>query len=337
MNDITITRRAALLGAAGLLATPAVARAQGMTLRFSHTDSAVGSRQAAAERFAARVRELTGGRVNVQVFHSGQLANDPRAVEQLQLGGIDFTVTAPGTYAQHHRLLNLNGLPYLVDSYEQGWALYDQGRWIQQQYAALIPRGMRILSTWEAGFRSFTTRTPLATPADARGQNMRIFPNEMIRWIIEAFGFSPVVLPVTEVYLAIQQGTVIGQENPIDTIYSLRFTEVAPHLTMTQHVYSPLPLSMAERTWQRLPAADRDHVMQAAQEASQFSRNAVREAEAGQIREMEGRGARVARPDIAPWRAAVQPVYQRARGAYGAEVDALLAEAETVRRERPSG
>jgi tripartite ATP-independent transporter DctP family solute receptor len=333
---IITTRRAAMLAGIATLATPMVARAQGVTLRFSHTDGPTGSRQDAAELFARRVRELTGGRVTVNVFHSGQLANDPRAVEQLQLGGIDFTVTAPGTYAAHHRPLNLSALPYLVDTYEQGWALYDEGRWLQGQFAQLVPKGLRIMATWEAGFRSFTTKTPLATPADTRGQRMRIFPNDMIRWIMEAMGWNPVVLPVTEVYLAIQQGTVIGQENPVDTIHSLRFFEVAPHVTLTQHVYSPILLSVAERTWQRLSPADREHVAAAARESSASSRQAVRQAEAGQLRDMESKGARVTRPDIAPWRTAVQPVYERARQAYGAEVDAFLAEGEAVRRARPA-
>jgi len=331
-----ITRRTGLLAGAGLLASPPVARAQGITMRFSHTDGGTGSRQAAAERFAGRIRELTGGRITVQVFHSGQLANDPRAIEQLQLGGIDFTVSGTGSYAPHQRSLNLTALPFLVDTYEQGWALYDEGRWIKAQFDQLPAKGLRILSTWEAGFRSFTTRAPLNSPADARGLRMRVFPNDMIRWIMEAIGFSPVVLPVTEVYLAIQQGTVIGQENPVDTIHSLRFYEVAPHITLTQHVYSPIPLAMAERSWQRLSPADREHVMTAAREAATFSRNAVREAEAGQLREMEGRGARVNRPNIAPFRESVQSVYTRAREVYGAEVDAILAEAEAIRRARPA-
>ncbi len=331
---MTNTRRTIMLASAGILAAPAIARAQAITMRFSHTDSGTGSRQAAAERFSTRLRDLTGGRINVQVFHSGQLANDPRAIEQLQLGGIDFTVSAPGSYAPHHRPLNLTALPFLVDTYEQGWALYDESRWIAAQFAQLPARGLRMIATWEAGFRSFTTRAPLNSPADARGLRMRVFPNDMIRWIMEAIGFNPVVLPVTEVYLAIQQGTVIGQENPIDTIHALRFYEVAPHITMTQHVYSPLPLAMAERSWQRLNAADREHVMTAAREAAAFSRNAVREAEAGQLREMESRGARINRPAIGPFRDAVQSVYTRAREAYGAEVDTLLAEAETIRRAR---
>lgn len=306
-------------------------------LKFSHTDTAVGSRQAAAELFARKVDEYTSGRVKVQVFHSGQLANDPKAIEQLQLGGIDFTVTATGTYATHNRNLNLTAMPFLVDSYEQGWKFYDESVWLAKEFDQLPAKGIRILSTWEAGFRSFTTKEPLNSPADARGKKMRVFPNDMIRWIMEAIGFSPVVMPVTEVYLGLQQGVVSGQENPTDTIFSLRFYEVAPHITLTRHVYSPLPMSISEATWRRLAPADQQAVARAAKDAAAESRKLVRESEDKQLAEMTAKGAKVNRPNITPFREAVATVYERARGVYGADaVNAVLKAAEDIRKSTPS-
>jgi TRAP-type C4-dicarboxylate transport system substrate-binding protein len=177
---------------------------------------------------------------------------------------------------------------------------------------------------------------PLNSPEDAKGKKMRIYPNDMIRWIMEAIGFSPIVLPVTEVYLAIQQGTVIGQENPVDTIYSLRFYEVAPYITLTNHVYSPIPMTISEITWKKFSDADKAAVKKAADEAAAFSRNEVKNAEAKQLKEMEGKGAKISRPNIEPFRAAVQPVYAKAKEAYGQEVDQLLAEAQAIRKALPA-
>ena len=323
---------AALLG--GLAANQASAQT---VLKFSHTDTAVGSRQVAAELFAKKVEEYTKGKYKVQVFHSGQLANDPKAVEQLQLGGIDFTVTATGTYATHNRNLNLTAMPFLVDSYEQGWKFYDESPWLQNEFAKLPEKGLRVLATWEAGFRSFTTKEPLASPADAKGKKMRVFPNDMIRWIMEAIGFSTVVMPVTEVYLGIQQGTVIGQENPTDTIYSLRFYEVAPHITLTRHVYSPLPVTVSEARWKTFSPDDQAAIRRAAREAGAESRRLVSESEDKQLAEMAAKGAKVARPAIGPFREAVQSVYARAREAYGKEsVDAILASADAIRKAVPA-
>ena len=269
MNRRRLFRGIVFVGVFALAVGVSAAQAQ-TVLKFSHTDNPGGSRQDAAEFFGKKVEEYTQGRYKIQVFPSGQLANDPKAVELLQLGGIDFTVTATGSYATHLRSLNLSALPFLVDTYEQGWKLYDESKWFQNQFAQLPAKGFRVLSTFEAGFRSFTTKMPLNSPEDAKGKKIRIYPNDMIRWIMESIGFSPVVLPVTEVYLAIQQGTVIGQENPIDTIYSLRFYEVAPYITLTHHVYSPIPLTISEATWKKFSDADKAAVKKAADEAAAF-------------------------------------------------------------------
>ena len=304
-------------------------------LKFSHTDNPGGSRQAAAEVFAQKVAEYTEGRYEVRIFPSGQLANDPKAIEQLQLGGVDFTVSATGSYATHLPSLNLTAMPFLVDSYEQGWELYDDSEWLSAEFAKLPEKGFRVLSTWEAGFRSFTTKEPLPSPDAAQSMKMRVFPNDMIRWTMEAIGFQTVVMPITDVYLAIQQGTVDGQENPVDTIKSLRFYEVAPNITLTRHVYSPLPLTVSEATWQNFSDADKDAVMKAAAESAAFSRDLVKNAEAQQLEEMTADGATITEPEIGPFRDAVASVYDKAREVYGEEVDRILADAEAIRQSMP--
>jgi TRAP-type transport system periplasmic protein len=335
-----IDRRMVLAASAGALAAPFVSRAEAQAaqiLRLSHTDAPAGSRQQASELFARKVAEYSDNAFNVHVFHSGQVANDPKAIEQLQLGGLDFTISATGSYAPHVRSLNLTAMPFLVDTYEQGWKLYDESRALKAQMDLLPARGLRVLSTWEAGFRSFTTKEPLASPADARGKRMRVFPNDMIRWIVESIGFVPVVLPVTEVYLAIQQGAVIGQENPTDTIFSNRFYEVAPHITLTRHVYSPLPMTISETTWRRLNPRMQEAVTKAAADAAKHSRQLVRSDEDKQLAEMTSKGAQVARPVIGPFREAVKPVYDKAREAFGAAVvDGMLADCEAIRNSNPA-
>jgi tripartite ATP-independent transporter DctP family solute receptor len=327
MSRFTFT---ALATAALLIALPASAQT---VLKFSHTDQQAGARQAAAQVFAKKVEELTQGRYKVQVYCCSQLGNDPKNIEQLALGGIDFTVSATGSYAPHVPTLNLTMMPFLVDSYAQGWKLYDESQWLQAQFAKAPAKGFRFLSTWEAGFRSMTTRDMLATPADAKGKKLRTFPNEMMRWTLEAMGFNIQIMPLPEVYLAIQQGAVAGQENPIDTIYSNKFYEVAPHVTLTNHVYSPIPLAIAEKTWAKLSPADQKAVTEAAQVAARYSREFISGNDANQLKEMAAKGAKVnAKPDVAAFRSAVQPVYAKAREKYGADVDAFLKDAEAVRK-----
>ena len=246
-------------------------------------------------------------------------------------------MSSTGSYAPHLDTLNLTMLPFLVENYAQGWKLYDESKWLQAQFAKAPQKGFRFLATWEAGFRCMTTRDPLTTPADAKGKKLRTFPNEMMRWTLEAIGFGVQIMPLPEVYLAIQQGAVSGQENPIDTIYSNKFYEVAPHVTLTQHVYSPIPLTISEKTWQKLSAADRDAITKAAKEAGEFSRKEIRDSDEKQLKEMESKGAKIARPSAEPFRAAVQPVYAKAREKYGAsDVDTFLKDAEAVRKAVPA-
>ncbi|WP_286132978.1 TRAP transporter substrate-binding protein [Labrenzia sp. DG1229] len=271
------------------------------------------------------------------MFPSGQLANDPKAIELLQLGGIDFTVSATGSYATHLPTLNLTAMPFLVDTYEQGWELYDNSDWLQGEFDKLPEKGFRVLSTWEAGFRSFTTNEPLASPEDAQSMKMRVFPNDMIRWSMEAIGFQTVVMPITDVYLSIQQGIVNGQENPVDTINSLRFYEVAPNITLTRHVYSPLPLTIAEKTWQSFSDEDKEAVRKAATESAAFSRNLVKSSVDSQLSQMTEDGAKVSVPEIGPFREAVQPVYAKAKDVYGEEaVNNILSDAAAIRDALPA-
>ena len=318
------------MAVAAAFALPAVAQTM---LKFSHTDQQQGARQAAAQVFAKKVEEYTQGRYKVQVFCCSQLGNDPKNIEQLALGGIDFTVTSTGTYAAQIPSLNVMMMPFILNTYAQGWKFYDESKWLKAQFDKGPAKGFRVLATWEAGFRNMTTKEPLNTPADAKGKKLRTFPNEMMRWQLEAMGFGIQIMPLPEVYLAIQQGAVAGQENPIDTIYSNKFYEVAPNVTLTNHVYSPIPLTISEKTWQRLSPADQQAVTRAAQEVAPFQRTAIRDNDDKLLAEMTAKGAKVNRkPDIEAFRKAVEPVYAKAREKFGADVDQVLAETAAVRK-----
>lgn len=314
------------------VAFTAAAQAQTI-LKFSHTDQQQGARHAAAQVFAKKVEEYTQGRYKVQVFCCSQLGNDPKNIEQLALGGIDFTVSSTGSYAPHVPSLNLTMLPFILDNYQQGWKFYDESKWLKEQFAKAPAKGFRFLATWEAGFRNMTTREPLNSPEDAKGKKLRTFPNEMMRWTLEAMGFGVQIMPLPEVYLAIQQGAVAGQENPIDTIYSNKFYEVAPNVTLTNHVYSPIPVTISEKTWQKLSPADQQAIGRAAQEVMPFQRTMIKDSDEKVLAEMASKGAKINRkPNTEAFRKAVQPVYVKAREKYGADVDKVLEEAAAVRK-----
>lgn len=320
----------AALAAAVTLALPVNAQTM---LKFSHTDQQQGARQAGAQLFAKKVEEYTQGRYKVQVFCCSQLGNDPKNIEQLALGGIDFTVSATGSYAGQLPTLNLTMMPFIIDTYAQGWKFYDESKWLKAQFDKAPAKGFRFLATWEAGFRNMTTRDPLNGPNDAKGKKLRTFPNEMMRWQLEAMGFGIQIMPLPEVYLAIQQGAVAGQENPIDTIASNKFYEVAPHVTLTNHVYSPIPMAISEKTWQKLAPADQKAILRAAQEVAPFQRNMIKDNDEKLLADMAAKGAKINRtPNTEAFRKSVEPVYTKAHEKYGADVDTVLAETAAVRK-----
>lgn len=327
MTKVTLS----IAAAAALMVCAATAQSQ-TVLKFGHTDQLEGGRHAASQLFARKVEELTQGRYKVQIICCSQTGGDPKNIELVTKGELDFTLSATGSFSGLVPSLNLAMMPYLVDSFEQGWKLYDDSKWMKAQFDKAPAKGLRFLATWESGFRNMTTKQPLNSPADAKGMKLRTFPNEMMRWTLEAVGFEVTLMPLPEVYGAIESGKVAGQENPVDTIFSNKFFDVAPNVTMTRHVYSPIPLAMSELTWKKLSPEDQAAVLEAGRTAAKFSRSWVKAVEDKQIAGMTAKGAKINRPDVKPFRDAVKPVYSKARDKFGADVDLLLAEASAVRK-----
>jgi len=139
------------------------------------------------------------------------------------------------------------------------------------------------------------------------------------------------------VYMAIQQGVVSGQENPIDTIYSNKFYEVAPNVTLDPARLQPDPVGHFREDLAEALRADRQAVTKAAKEAAVFSRQEIRANDDRQLKEMADKGAKIAKPNLEPFRQVVQPAYAKAREKFGAEnVDAILKDAEAVRKALPA-
>ena len=271
--------------------------------------------------FAEKVAEYTDGRYEVQIFPSGSLANDPKAIELLQLGGIDFTVSATGSYATHMPTLNLTAMPFLVDTYEQGWELYDNSEWLQGEFAKLPEKGFRVLSTWEAGFRSFTTNEPLNSPEDAKSMKMRVFPNDMIRWSMEAIGFQTVVMPITDVYISIQQGIVNGQENPVGVIYNNGLHQLQKYMTLDGHVYAADFIVVSDEFFQTLTAPQQEVVTRAAIVAGNMGRSIQQWTTAQGVLSVQDEGMQVYSPtaeELAMFAEKAQPaVVEFLRGELG--------------------
>jgi len=306
------------------------------TLRFGHTDPPDGLRHKAALMFADKVKEYTQGRYTVEVHHSGTLGSDPKLLEQVKLGAIDFAVSGIAIYANQLPELGLLALPYLVESYEQGWALYDTSPWVKEWFAKLQAKNMRILSVFEAGFRQLTANKPVRVPADVKGMKIRIAKSEVYVWLWSALGANPTVMSLGETYISLQQGVVDAQENPIPTIHVQKFYEVAKNISLTNHIFAPIPLSITEKRWQSFSPADQAAVQKAALEASAWHRKAVVDEDDKMLEEMKAKGATVIKPDVSAFARASKSVYDKAGETFPKDVlQALLKDTEAVKAKYP--
>jgi tripartite ATP-independent transporter DctP family solute receptor len=307
----------------------------GTTLRLGHTDPPDGLRHKAATLFADKVKEYTQGRYTVDVHHSGTLGDDPKLLEQVKLGAIDMAISGIAIYGNQVPELGLLALPYLVESYEQGWTLYDTSPWVKEWFAKLQGKNMRVLSVLEAGFRQLTAKKPVVKPEDVKGMKVRIAKNEVYLWLWSALGANPTVMALGETYISLQQGVVDAQENPIPTIHVQKFYEVAKNISLTNHIYAPIPLSINDRRWQAL-AADQGAIQKAAQEASTWHRKAVVGEDDKMLAEMQSKGASVIKPDVPAFGRASKSVYEKAAEKYpGPVLQALLKDAEAVKTKFP--
>ena len=317
------------------------AMAKTANLRLAHSEAVANIRHDVTIFFAKRVDEISKGEVKIEIFPAGVLGTHQGCQEQVSMGTLDFYITTAGLVSvfDPNRTQELLELPYLFDNYSQAYAFMDQP-FVAKYYEPLIAKGIRYLATWDNGFRQMTNNAlPINTPADMKGLKIRVVQSEMSINIINAMGASAVPMSYSELYTALSQGVVDGQENPFMNIYASKFYEVQKYLSVTRHQYSTLPLIISEKTWKKLDDNQRQAIQKAALEAAVYFRKKVGANENDQRKAMEAAGMKVNDvADLTPFRTAVEPVYAWAKGKWGADkVNEVLTAVEKIRKEYPAG
>lgn len=322
-----------------ILAVPGTVSAKKLTLRFAHSESTTNIRHAAVLFYADRVKELSGGEIEIQIFPSGQMGTHTQCQEMVSTGALDFYPTTAGLVSvfDPNRTQELIELPYLFDNYSQAYAFMDTD-FVSKIYEPLQQKGIYYLATWDNGFRHLTNnKRPVYTPADMKGLKVRVVKSEMSIKILSALGANAVPMAYSELYTALGSGVVDGQENPFMNIYASKFYEVQKYMSVTKHQYSTLPIIFSMQRWESLNDNQRAILKQAALEAATFMRKRVGANEDQQRKAMEEAGMKINDvPDLKPFRQAVQPVYSWAREKWGADrVDEVLKKVEEIRAKYP--
>ena len=264
--------------------------AQGTKLRFAHTVSTEDTSHQAIVEFARRVKERTSGRVEVEIFPSAQLGNDPKVLEGVRLGTIDMGMTGNPFFTSFAPELNVLDLPYLFRDYDHAFKVMD-GPIGRQLLGTIEKHGLKGVGFLEIGFRNLTnSKRPVKTPEDVKGLKIRVVPNPAHVQAWKLLGGIPTPMPFPEVYLALKTGTVDGQENPITIIYANKLYEVQKYLSMTWHAYTVFDVVMNLKKFQALPPDVQTVMTEVLQEAFVWQRNLDRRVEGDYLQKMKAMG-----------------------------------------------
>jgi tripartite ATP-independent transporter DctP family solute receptor len=278
-------------------------------LRFAHTIATEDSQNLAVVEFAKRVAEKTNGAIQIDIFPSGQLGNDPKLLEGIKLGTIDMGMTGNPFFSAFAPEMNVLDLPYLFRGFDHAYKVVD-GPIGTEILRAVEKNGMKGLGSLEIGFRDLTnSRHPVKIPEDMKGLKIRTTPNPAHMEAFRLLGANPVPMPFTEVYLALKTGTVDGQENPITLIEAMKFYEAQKYMSLTHHAYTVTNVVMNMKKYQELKPENQKALHEALHDAAVWQRKLDREIEGRALAKMKAAGLQVEeKPDIEAFRKVVADV-----------------------------
>ena len=270
--------------------------------------------------FCDEVEKGTQGRYKCQHFASSALGGEREQIEAVQLGTQDLVNTSTGPLGNFVPEVKIVDIPFLFRDYDHARKVMDGP--IGQEILSKFPsKGIIALAWTENGFRHMTnSKRDIVKPSDAAGLKMRTMENKVHMDGYRTFGILPTPMAFPELFGALQQGTVDGQENPIPVILASKFSQVQKHLSLTGHVYSPALLLLSPRTWNKLSDADKKVFVDAAKKAGTAQRKKVNDDESNGIAQLEKEGMKVTKTvDGNAFREALKPAYASYAKEFGAD------------------
>jgi tripartite ATP-independent transporter DctP family solute receptor len=269
-----------------------------------------------AEHFAKRAAELTKGKVTVQVYPSSQLGNERELVEAMQVGTIEMGASTTAVAARFVKEMEIFNLPFLFKDFPHLYKILDS-QFGEDLNSAAQKKGLRVLGWWVGGSRSIYARKPISDLASLKGMKIRTIENPVVLATWKALGLIPTPIPFGEVYTALQQGVVDAGEGNVISYESMKFDEVAPHLSHIKYLITVQPLLIGENFFKSLPADVQTALIQAGKECVPVERKANEEAEERIIELLKKKNRTVVVPNLDPFIAGVQPVYEQYGKAIG--------------------
>jgi len=305
-----LSRLALSIVAAALAVLPALPAAAQQTLKMNISLAQNSSYGVAIDTFAKEVEKRTNGRYKVQNFYAGALGAERESIEGVQLGTLDLTLTSTGPVPNFVPEIAILDIPFLFRDYQHARNVLD-GPIGAEMLVKFEPKGIHALAWGENGFRHMTNnKRSVNAPDDLKGLKMRTMENPIHIQAYKQFGILPTPMAFTEVFTALQQGTVDGQENPLSVITAAKLDQVQKYMTLTGHVYSPAVILMNKGKWDALSAADKQAFNEAAKEAVKANRARIDDDEKRAVGDLRAKGMTIVdNVDKAKFQATLAPVY----------------------------
>jgi TRAP-type transport system periplasmic protein len=309
------TLSAALALAGACASVPVAAQT---TIKIGYATTATSHYGVGSTAFCEDLEKRTSGRYKCQQFANSALGGEREMIEAVQLGTLDVVNTSTGPVGNFVPEVNIVDIPFLFRDYDHARKTMD-GQIGQELLAKFPAKGLVAIAWTENGFRHMTKR-PINKPDDVKGLKIRSMQNKVHIQAFQSIGIQPTPMAFPELFTALQQGTVDGQENPIPVILSAKFAQVQKHLSLTGHVYSPALLIVSPALWNKLSDADKAAFREAGKAGSAAQRKKVNDDERDGIAQLRAGGMEVVtNVDGTAFRNAMTPVLSEFAKQYGAE------------------
>ncbi len=280
-------------------------------LRLSHNAAPGNPKAVGSLKFAELVGQKTNGRVKVEVGGSAQYGDDVESLTNMRLGSLAFSANSQGTTSGVVPQFNVLGLPFLFRDLPHAYKVID-GPVSQQLNEMAQQKGLVLLALWDNGIRQVSnSKRAITKPEDLAGLKLRTPPDSMTIDIFTALGANPTPLAFSELYIALQQGVVDGQENPLMNIYSSKLYEVQKYISLTGHKYETTPLLASKKVWDKLSKEDQKAILEAAAEAGKLNRQMSMDSDKELRKKLTDAGIQFNEVDQAPFVAKTKPVYDK--------------------------
>jgi tripartite ATP-independent transporter DctP family solute receptor len=255
------------------------------------------------ERVAKQVREDTGGAVEIQTFPAGQLGSSRDVIESTSSGAIQIVDEGAAQFGQFVPQFSILEAPYIWRDPQHVRRVLTSPLVDEMNAMLVAKRSMRVIGATYYGKRHVTSGSkPINTVDDMKGFKLRIPEVDTFRAMAEAWGARPTPLNISELYLALSQGAVDGQENPLPTIQSNKFFEVQKYLVLTGHIITPRLIVVNEAAWQALSAKERQSLKAAVEAQGQAQDNEILAQESKLADTFKAGGMTVIQPDVDSFR-----------------------------------